>query len=152
MTEFLRGAMGEWEWFSIRYTLQKIMPKFKGANLLDVYLETQLFEPHHMYHKTYTYPGNSLGTVQTYSYLQSSHTSVPSLPEDSYVIVRAFSYHFSLFLIIFTAFSLDTQSCALDWSFSSFLSGLFKVKLISMLQLTIYRRKLHKLVHTLLLK
>jgi len=119
MTEFLRGAEGEWEWFSIRYTLQKIMPKFKGANLLDVYLERQLSEPHHMYHRTYSYPGNNLGTVQTLFYLLWGHTSELSLPEGTCEAMLAFSYFFNNLI----AFFLEAHSCALVCSLINFLDN-----------------------------
>ena len=122
------------------------MSKFKG--LFEVDLQTQLYELLHSYHRTYSALSNTLRTVQTYSYPLLNHTNVSSLLEGLYAVIRVFSCHFSLFLIIFIAFSLDTQSCALDCSLINFFASLFKVMIVLKRLLTIYRRMLHISDHT----
>ena len=118
---FLKGPRGEWEWFSIRYTLQKIMSKFKGANPSEVYLETQQYELHRMNYRTYSYPSNSSGTVQRYSYPLLYHTSESSPPLGTCAVVLAFSYFFNNLI----AFFLEAHSCALVCSLINFFDNFF---------------------------
>ena len=71
------------------------------------------------------------------------------MPSENYVI---FSWILASFFNILTALVLETHSCALVCSLINFCSDLFKVKSFVKLQPTLYRKKLHISVQSLLLR
>ena len=98
-------------------SVQKIMLKFREANIPLVLLETPPFEPFHMCYRTRSGPRSSLGSARTSSYPLLYHTSEWWPPRGFCVAAVAFSY----FLRIFCAFALVKHFSAFLFSLSNLL-------------------------------
>ena len=95
--------------------LQKIMLKFREANILLVLLETPPFEPFHTCYRTRSGPRSSLESAQRWFYPLLYHTSELWPLEGACGAAVAFSYFFR----IFCAFSLVKHFSAFLFSFKS---------------------------------
>ena len=117
MFQVFRGAKGVSPDAMRIDRLQKIMLKFREANIPLVLLETPPFEPFHTYYRTRSGPRSSLGSAQTSFYPLLYHTSEWWPPRGLCVAAVAFSY----FLRIFCAFALVKHFSAFLFSLSNLL-------------------------------